>query len=215
MGLAYWAAAWLPLMPGTDADDALRQLPLPSLDLAGWARCAHDLRTALDTEQPRITLRMKAWSAAPQFPALAFALHTDDDILRDIARFAATVYAQTGNFTVMHMVTSAHALLTLTPWFDDVKLATRWFGVALLAALRAARLTQQQIDTGLVTMNEASAISALPELPWNELAAAAIASDDDHAAKIVYSSRALFEMFGDVVFHAAATQWMLTQTRPH
>ena len=214
-GLAYWAAAWLPLMPSADADEALRPLPPPSLDLASWARCAHDLRTALDTGQPRITLRMKAWSAAPQFPVLAFALRTNDDTLRDIARFAATVYAQTGNFTVMHMVTSAHALLALVPWLDDVTLATRWFGVTLLAALRAARLTQQQIDAGLATMNDAAAINALPVLPWHDLATAAIASDDDHAAKIVYSSRALFEMSGDAVFHAAATQGMLTQTRPH
>ena len=40
-------------------------------------------------------------------------------------------------------------------------LATRWFGVTLLAARCAARLTQQQIDAGLATMNEAAAINAL------------------------------------------------------
>jgi len=211
-GLAYWAAAWMPLLPGAGSDESWH-LPSPSIDLANWVRRAHDLHTAIDTEQPRITLRMKAWSAAPQFPALALALRTDDGTLANIARFAATVYAQTGNFTVMHMVTATHALLILKPWHDDVQAATRWFGVALLAALRAARLSPAQLDAGLAAMNDVEAITALPVLPWQQIATAAIASDDDHAAKIVYSSRALFDAFGDIVFHAAATKGMLTQAR--
>ena len=156
---------------------------------------------------------MKAWSAAPQFPTLASALRCDENTLDAMARFAAALYAQTGNFTVMHMVTSAHALLTLRPWLGDVSLATRWFGVALLAAIRAARLTPAQIEAGLALLGDADAVAALPVQPWAELAAIVIDSDDDHAAKIVYSSRALFEMFGHPVLHAAATKGMLTQAR--
>lgn len=212
-GLAYWAAGWLPLLP----HDEHGAMPAPTLDLATWALRAHDLTTTADTEPPRIVLRMKAWATAPQFPALAMALNAGDETLGQIARFAATLYAQTGNFTVMHMVTATHALLVLRPWLDDVALATRWFGVSLFAALRAARLTREQIADASNTMSAmsvtraANPASAMLLRPWEELAAAAIASDDDHAAKIVYSSRALFEMYGDEVFHAAATRGVLAQ----
>lgn len=211
-GLAYWVSAWLPLLPG-DTVEGREPLPAPTIDLTNWVRSAHDLHTTLDTEPPRITLRMKAWSAAPQFPTLASALRCDENTLDAMARFAAALYAQTGNFTVMHMVTSAHALLTLRPWLGDVSLATRWFGVALLAAIRAARLTPAQIEAGLALLGDADAVAALPVQPWAALAAIVIDSDHDHAAKIVYSSRALFEMFGHPVLHAAATKGMLTQAR--
>ena len=158
-------------MPSADADEGHCGLATAFLDLASWARCAHDLRTALDTEQPRI-LRMKAWSAAPQFPVLAFALRTNDDTLRDIALRGNGV-RQTGNFTVMHMVTSAfYALLALVPWLDDVTLATRWFGVTLQRRCVPPGLRNQQIDASLATMNDAAAINALPVLPWHDLATA-------------------------------------------
>ncbi|MGL4234172.1 MAG: questin oxidase family protein [Casimicrobium sp.] len=208
-GLAYWAAAYLPLL----ADDDATQLPAPSLDLSAWLGAAYDLNTAADTERPRITLRMKAWAQSPQFGNLAPALQTDNETMKTFTRLTATLYAQTGNFTVLHMVTSSHAMLVLRPWLDDFVGATRWYGIALFAALRAARLTRDQVATAQHTMSTSSIANDLPRLPWNELAAAAIASDDDHAAKIVYSSRALFEIFGDEVFHAAATRGVLTQAR--
>ena len=34
-------------------------LPAPTIDLANWVRSAHDLHTTLDTEPPRITLRIR------------------------------------------------------------------------------------------------------------------------------------------------------------
>jgi Questin oxidase-like len=205
--LAYWAAAYLPLL----AEDDTTQLPTPSLDLTAWLRAAHDLNTTADTERPRITLRMKAWAQSPQFANLAPALRTNTEALTTFARFAATLYAQTGNFTVLHMVTSSHAMLVLKPWFTDPVLAARWFSLALFAALRAARLTREQIATALHAMPLPNFANDLPRKPWDELTATAIASDDDHAAKIVYSSRALFEMLGDEVFRAAATRGALTQ----
>lgn len=209
-GLAYWAAAWLKLLPYDEAD----ALPEPTLDLATWLAHAHDLVTTVDSEQPRIVLRMKAWAAAPQFEALAVALRTDNSTLDTVARFAATLYAQTGNFTVMHMVTSVHALLVLRPWLEDPALAARWFGVSLFGALRAARLTSEQIADALHAIGDSKSTDGMSLRPWEELAAEAIASDDDHAAKIVYSARALFEMFGDKVFHAAAMRGVQVQAKP-
>lgn len=208
-GLAYWAAAWFKLLPYEEAGD----LPVPTLDLATWLARAHDLVTTADTEPPRIVLRMKAWAASPQFAGLAPALRADRDTLDVVARFAATLYAQTGNFTVMHMVTSVHALLVLRPWFEDPVLAARWFGVSLFAALRAARLTREQIAHALHALAAPNPASETPLPSWEVLAAGAIASDDDHAAKIVYSSRALFEMLGDEVFHAAAARGVLVQAK--
>lgn len=206
-GLAYWAAGWSPLLPY----DETGPMPAPSLDLIEWAGHAHDLTTTADTEPPRINLRMKAWATASQFEPLATALRVDERTLDTIARFAAVLYAQTGNFTVMHMLTSTHALLVLRPWLTDPVSATRWFGVSLFAAFRAARLTREQLASAAQAFVSADPCACLPVRAWDELAAEAVASDDDHAAKIVYSSRALFEMFGDAVFHAAATRGALMQ----
>lgn len=207
MGLAYWAAGWLPLLPYAESG----KLPAPAYSLAAWAAHAHDLTTTADTEPPRIVLRMKAWATARQFPALAPALQADEATLGQIARFAAMLYAQTGNFTVMHMLTSVHALLVLRPWLVDGIVATRWFGVSLFAAFRAARLSREQLAAAGTALVSASPAAGLPVRDWDALAAEAIASNDDHAAKIVYSSRALYEMFGDAVFHAAATRGVFAQ----
>jgi hypothetical protein len=210
-GLAYWAAAYLPLL----AENNASQLPMPSLDLSAWLRAAHDLNTAADTERPRIILRMKAWAQSPLFASLAPVLRVDAETLTTFARLAATLYAQTGSFTVLHMVTSSHAMLVLRPWLRDTAFAARWFGVALFAALRAARVTPEQLTTALHAMPPHNFADDLPRLSWDEVAAAAIASNDDHAAKIVYSSRALFEMLGDDVFHAAAMRGAQTQARTY
>jgi len=206
-GLAYWAAGWLPLLPY----DERRALPAATLDLAEWTARVHALTTNADTEEPRIVLRMKAWATASQFEPLATALRTDRDTLDTIARFAATLYAQTGNFTVMHMLTSTHALLVLRPWLTDPVAATRWFGVSLFASFRAARLTREQLAAAAQALASGDPAAGMPVRAWDDLAAEAVASDDDHAAKIVYSSRALYEMFGDAVFHAAATRGASTQ----
>jgi Questin oxidase-like len=208
-GLAYWAAAYLPLL----TEENVTQLPTASLDLSAWLRAAHDLNTAVDTERPRIILRMKAWAQSPLFTSLAPALRVDAETLTTFARFAGTLYSQTGSFTVLHMVTSSHAMLVLRPWLGDTAFAARWFGVALFAALRAARVTREQIAAALHAMPPHNFADDLPRLPWHEITATAIASNDDHAAKIVYSSRALFELLGDDMFHAAATRGALTQAR--
>ena len=206
-GLAYWAAGSLLLLPY----DERGPLPEPTLGLIDWAARAHDLTTTADTEPPRIVLRMKAWATAPQFPALATALRANEGTLDQIARFAAVLYAQTGNFTVMHMLTSTHALLVLRPWLVDPVAATRWFGVSLFAAFRAARLTREQIAAASAALASTDAGAGFPVRDWDALAAEAVASNDDHAAKIVYSTRALYEMFGDAVFHAAATRGVMAQ----
>ncbi|TAG47282.1 MAG: DUF4243 domain-containing protein [Betaproteobacteria bacterium] len=207
--LAYWTVASMSLV----VHDRAASLPLMSMDLSAWLAAAHQLDATANSDQPRIASQMMAWAQAAGFSELAPVLRINEETLETFARFAAALYVQTGSFTVLHMVTSSHAMLVLRPWMTDALLAARWYGIALFAALRAARLSSEQVATALKSTRESKVENHTQIASWDELAAKAIASSDDHAAKIVYSSRALYEMLGDPVFHAAAVRGVLAQSR--
>ncbi len=51
---------------------------------------------------------------------MASGLHIDPDrTLAQLATLAARLYAASDNFTVLHLVTSAHAMRVLLPWLDE------------------------------------------------------------------------------------------------
>jgi hypothetical protein len=93
--------------------------------------------------------------------------------LPEMAILSARVYASSGDFTALHMVTACHATRVLAPFLGDRALRT--LATALLAAY--------------VTIGRPSMASVLPaDLPDDAtLAAHAVPSDDDHDLKLVYS----------------------------
>lgn len=174
-GLAYWAAAWLPLREPA--------APWPAMDhaLPEWLAALQGVTIDGALPQPRIVLRLQAVAATPGFDAVAGALRVDRTTLRALAEHAAALYAVTGNFTVLHAVTACRALAVLMPQLADPTARTqalREFALALGAALHAARLTRF-----------APADHPPPPAPWGwpALRAAAIAARDDHTAKLVHA----------------------------
>ena len=180
--LAYWACRWLDLGRGDAAsaseDDpaaVLRTVPVPRRAPAG------DL----------IFQRMQAVAAQPRFAGAVARLRVGDDTLQRLARGAAHLYAASGNFTVLHLLTSAHALRVLMPWLDDEPLAAvrhYWRAYAAAWAASGAR------DVGP------------PELlAWPQIVARAVASDDEHVVKLVDSCREQETAYGGAEWrHAAA-----------
>lgn len=144
-GLAYWACRFLPL-DGT----------LPGSD------------RGLIFEQ------MQRAAAAPGFEEAANAVPLDDGTLQRLSRHAALLYAGSGDFTVLHMLTSCHALRVLLPFVDEPLQLVDEFIVAQVAAARAC-----------------GAVAGAPAdvLPWHELVAAALVADDEHLVKLVDSCR--------------------------
>lgn len=168
-GLAYWACRWLPL--------------------DGTVPAAND---GLLFEQ------MQRAAAAPGFAAEVAAVQQDAGTLQHLARQSAQFYAGSGNFTVLHLVTSCHALRTLLPCLDDKRAAVGHYVVAHVAA----RL--------------ASAAVVGPEvapLPWADLVHAALTSDDDHLVKLVDSCREETALYGGDDWQRAASRIVVTAAR--
>jgi hypothetical protein len=191
-GLAYWACRWFALGAGpgsgTEADPAV------VLARLGMAR----------PRQPMIAERMLQVAQQPRFRRVAGALRIDPDAsLERLATMAARLYADSGDFTVLHLVTSAHAMRVLLPWLeaDEAAAALGHYWLAYAAGHAASGLGAAA----------APPAPPAPPLPWPDIVARAIASDDDHVAKLVDSCREQERSYGGTVWREAATRAVAAQ----
>ncbi len=183
MGLAYWA----------HQHEAMGSSPSGAADLphAEWLAALQALRPTGAIDGRMIVRRMRRWSVEPGFAELAPRLRIDDATWQDLAAGAVALYAASGNFTVLHMVTASHALQVLMPWIDDRAAALRHFSVAAAAALKAADACPGTTPTAR---------------PWSEVVRHAIASDDEHVIKLVHAARELEQALRGDVCRRAATR---------
>jgi hypothetical protein len=184
--LAYWACRWFscgaPALRGGRLEPAR---VLAALDFAA------DLAPA-----PLIALRMMNACTDPRFAAAAARLRLGPATLPGLAALAAARYADDADFTVLHLVTGAHAALVLLPWFDDD--AARAQAQAYVArAFMAAWATRP---------SPPRLLPPAPSLDWQALTARAIASDDEHVIKLVDSCRELERMLGGDAWRRAASR---------
>lgn len=186
--LASWASSWadagaqaVASHPAHEDDPAavLRQLPLPRRPPAGRL----------------MAQRMAVVQAQRGFAAAAAGLRVGDDTLQRLARGAAELYAASGNFTVLHLLTSAHALRVLGPFLDEPLPAVRAYWQAYAAAWAASGAR----DRG-----------AAPLRPWADIVAFALASDDEHVIKLVDSCREQEEAYGGGEWRRAASRVLVT-----
>jgi len=184
MGLAFWSHRHLPLLAAQEPSSG-------KLPLTRWLAELQALRAEREVGGRLITGRMRAWAAEPSFAAIAPRLRLDRDTLGELADAAARLYASSGDFTVLHMVTACHALLTLRRWLDEPPAALHSFCVAAAAALCASQ----------------SRRSAAPAArPWSQIVPLALAGEDEHVVKLTYAARGLEQAFGGEAFGAAATR---------
>jgi len=184
--LAYWACRWLDLGPFVttvqsthdEPAAALSALPLPCGPLPGEL----------------IFQRMQAVAGLPGFGAAVAALRVDDRTLPRLATGAAELYAASGNFTVLHLLTSAHALRVLLPFTDDPLPAVQAYWRAWAAGW---------VASGAVPLSPA------PLQPWPRIVAHALASDDDHVIKLVDSCREQEAVLGGGVWRQAASRVLM------
>lgn len=179
--LAYWACRWLDLGDTRggkqrDPEVLLRQLRPHAAGDAGL-----------------IFEAMRGAAQARGFDAIANGLRIDEHTLPQLAHLAAQAYAASRNFTVLHLVTSAHALRTLLPWLEDetalAAVADYWRAFA--AAVSAAGIR---------------VLPPVPLQPWSEISAVAIASHDDHLIKLVDSCREQQAAYGEGPWQDAASR---------
>jgi len=178
--LAYWACRWLDL----GASRAAGRVRSPAGPLArlpvGLAR------------GELIVDRMRAATALPGFAGAVGQLKVDAATLPLLARQAAALYARSGSFTALHLVTSAHALRLLLPFIEEPEPALRSYWRAYAAGVVAA-----------------AAVPAEPPAAWawDELVAAARVHDDEHVIKLVDACREEQQALG------GGNDWQLAATR--
>jgi hypothetical protein len=185
--LAYWSCRWFACGAadgeGSNADTAA---VLGALDL-----CAE-----LD-DQPLIAQRMAQAAAHPRFAPALKRWRVDAHItLPRLAMLAAERYAARAEFTVLHLVTSAHAVRVLLPWLPTEERLPALRHYAGAAAAAWATLPREH----------KGAPSQVSLLPWPEIAARAALSDDDHVIKLVDSCRELESSQGGAVWSRAASR---------
>jgi len=188
-GLAYWACRHLPLGPaprGRETDPAELLVALDT-EMAGWSSGRH-----------LIFERIAEAAAHPGMRRIAAQLRVDASTLPALAELGARLYAATGDFTALHLVTGTHAVRMVLSMVDEpgAELAMvghfwRAFAAGVACAAGAAR-------------------SAAPApMPWPAIVDAALGSGDDHLIKLVDSCREQERVCGGDMWQRAATRGVL------
>jgi len=138
-------------------------------------------------------------SRAP-YTHLLNAASTGPRTVEEAARSALAIYASTGNFTALHCVTAAHALRVLSPFIADVENASNVLARAIVTAyitISAPKLsTSEHLDR----------MRRLKTPGWDEIAAAACASDNEHVIKIAWTARDEHTAYGDPLYAFVAAR---------
>lgn len=188
-GLAHWASWYLPLTQFV----ATRPADAAPGDVATWLA---DLMTRADgwrNNAGMITPRMRAFAQTAAFREGADRLVVHDGTLRELVAQALAIYLRTKNFTVLHLITSVHALRLITPWLVAPLVAVRHYAHAYAAGVAASGV---DMSAPLIAVNF---------LPWSDVLRAGIASDDEHVVKLVYACREQWRATGDADYQRAAS----------
>ncbi len=178
--LGYWAARW----------QAVEAAPTtqPGLEFDAWFDRFVEAGASELLDAPLISAAIAKAGATVPFQADAARLVEPADPVGTLARHGARLYAQSRNFTVLHIVTAARAVRVLAA-FSAPDARALWPAVA--AALMAAQVQRRDAFTG-------------GSATWAEVKAAAIASDDEHVIKLVHACAEHAMHDADPVFLDAA-----------
>ncbi len=120
--------------------------------------------------------------------------------LDEAAHAALLLYASTAHFTALHCVTATHALRVLAPLLTDTAMATAVLARALVVAYVTMSAPPLMADDGCDRMRA----RIVP--PWEEIARAACASDNEHVVKIVWTAREEHAAHGDPLYRFVAAR---------
>ena len=192
-GVAYLASRYLPLgEPGgeTPASDDPAEL---------LERLAH--QPGFNHPWPQrglITERMRDVADCAAFRGVIDRLTVNPHNLQRLARCAIQRYAQTRDFTALHLVTGTHALRVALPHVLELAEAVRQFWQAFAAAYLSIGLPVAAIDA------PDDAAESGQGAGWEEIARLAVGSSNDHVIKLVYSCREEDRVYADPLYRAVA-----------
>jgi hypothetical protein len=186
-GLAYWATAYLPLgslgKAGSEGDVT-----------ALLAKLREGSRSGRELSGRLISDKMKAAVQEPRFRSTVDALSPADTTLARVAAAAVRLYTQSGDFTLLHAVTGAHAYRQLAPYVAPREEGIRHFWQAIAAAY---------VSTGAPLLEEPRP-GALP--PWAPTLERARGSLDAHDIKLVDIAHEEGAHYRDPIYQLAAAR---------
>ena len=141
-----------------------------------------------------ITERLRAVVAEQRFVDVVRDLAVDGTTLGQVSGLGARWYLAADNFVSLHVLTGAHAVRVLRPWTADERAADRALALAALACFVACGSPARAEARGGARAED------------TELTARALASDDDHLAKLVLACRAEERALEDQIYRIVATR---------
>lgn len=193
-GLAYLTSVAEPLRaltPVADEHDVLIEILREQSASPAWSS---PVRARLIDEELRIVVQNDG------FDAVVNSWNGGGDAWEQLHSGALAIYAATNDFTALHGVTGLAALATLRPWMDDEALVSRYAFQALAAAYFSIGAP------GLWSSDHVEEFVAADAPDLEEVRRRASMSDDEHVAKIVYTSLGNFATTADPLYAAVAAR---------
>lgn len=198
IALAYWAARHLSL-GGTSGTEARPLSGDPEMLLSRLAddptfNHRPDADSLIDAEMKRATV--------PEFAPVIDWLEIGPDSIRLLARAALRLYAATGDFTALHMLTGMQAVRLVLPYCEDRSAALRWIWQALAAAYLS-------IGKPPVPVHHSPGATNAPG--WPEILNWTLEADDEHVIKLVYSCWVEDRAYADSLYRTVAVSMVRNQ----
>jgi hypothetical protein len=193
--LGYWAATWLPLRdepsgpPDTDEPLALA-VAMQSIPAFRQVEVETDL----------LWHWMRAVGGKDEFAPLIGRLRIGSDLLDRITQASLAIYASTLSFEGLHALTGSYWVRVISPHVDDPCQLARYFWQAILAVYP---------KIGMPTPLSAAELDAMRSCtlpPAAEIAAAAIASNDEHHPSLVFTAFQEHARTGDPLYLVLAAK---------
>lgn len=195
IALGYWAATYLafpePKTPRHDVTDPV--------ELALGMRDEPSFR-GITVSSTLLWRWIENMGTLPAFQQRLGRIRPDDDLLDRMRPAALVLYASTMSFEALHALTGCHWLRLVSPHVDAPgALAARFWEVVLSLYPKIGM-------PDLLSADELARLRALPVPPDADIAAAAVASDDEHDHSLVFSALEEFRLTGDPLYRVVAAR---------
>jgi hypothetical protein len=195
IALGYWAATWLPLRDEPDGppdtDDPLA-LATAMQSIAAFQH--------VEVETDLLWHWMRAVGRKDEFAPLIGRLRIGSDTLDRVTQASLALYASTMSFEGLHAMTGSFWVRVISPHVDDPGRLVRYFWQAVLAVYPKIGMPTP------VSAEELDALRAIRPPPMSEIAAAAIASDDEHHPSVVFTAFQEHARTGDPLYLVLAAK---------
>lgn len=195
VALGYWSATYLKL----GRSSAVAPVTDEPAELLAMVRDVPAL-SRLEPESDLLWHWMRAAADAPGFPPVAALLGEPPDLLARMARASLALMAGTMSFEALHAVTATHWVRMVGTAWPDMSDALRhlWQAVACVYPKMGM--------PGLPTAAQLDDLRRRPCPAWPDIAARAVASDDEHDISFTFTAREEERHWGEPLYRVLAAR---------